>query len=548
MIQILSVQDIKQAELESYSMGESSNSLVKKAANSISDYIVTEFPKDTNTNIVIISGAGNNGNDGILAGCYLATKGYNVTIFRFKNKNLVLPDYVRLEINERNKTKDIEYFEFSNVSYFEEQLYEQLSLANIIVDSLLGIGMNRPLSEDLSNLVNIINSFSSNKNTVISIDIPTGINADTGEVYNNDILENNKLAVSADKLLVLNYPKIGLFNLPALEYFQDYVVLKSGVNSRMVSNNFLMEITDFEKILPYRPTSSYKGTFGKLLIIGSSKEFSGAAFLAGKAAYRAGVGLVSIATTESAISLYGSYLPEAIYCPLDEQTNGMISSNKSNYSILEKVISQYDAVLIGCGIGKSQETMEIVKFVIDYHNKYNNQFNLIIDADGINNLAELTNHSNVTLNNTILTPHLGELANLGHQSLSNITLNDRFRLSDEILNQLTGAKVSKNQVFKNNVIIAKGPYTQIIDGLKNTFVSPFATPLLSTAGSGDVLAGLVASLSSQNVSTLNSALLGVYLHGLSAVLKKPQYGNTGLLASDIADNIPFAIKKIQDHK
>ena len=376
--------------------------------------------------------------------------------------------------------------------------------------------MNRPLSEDLSNLVNIINSFSSNKNTVISIDIPTGINADTGEVYNNDILENNKLAVSADKLLVLNYPKIGLFNLPALEYFQDYVVLKSGVNSRMVSNNFLMEITDFEKILPYRPTSSYKGTFGKLLIIGSSKEFSGAAFLAGKAAYRAGVGLVSIATTESAISLYGSYLPEAI--------------------------------LIGCGIGKSQETMEIVKFVIDYHNKYNNQFNLIIDADGINNLAELTNHSNVTLNNTILTPHLGELANLGHQSLSNITLNDRFRLSDEILNQLTGEEVSKNKVFKNNVIIAKGQYTKIIDGLKNTFVSPFATPLLSTAGSGDVLAGLVASLSSQDVSTLNSALLGVYTHGLSAVLKKPQYGNTGLLASDIADNIPFAIKKIQDHK
>ncbi|MQG84285.1 MAG: NAD(P)H-hydrate dehydratase, partial [SAR202 cluster bacterium] len=182
------------------------------------------------------------------------------------------------------------------------------------------------------------------------------------------------------------------------------------------------------------------------------------------------------------------------------------------------------------------------------HNKYNNQFNLIIDADGINNLAELTKHSNVTLNNTILTPHLGELANLGHQILSNITLNDRFRLSDEILNQLTGEEVSKNQVFKNNVIIAKGPYTQIIDGLKNTFVSPFATPLLSTAGSGDVLAGLVASLSSQNVSTLNSALLGVYLHGLSAVLKKTQYGNTGLLASDIADNIPFAIKKIQDHK
>tara|TARA_Y100001970_G_C14253649_1_gene873549 strand:- start:3172 stop:4803 length:1632 start_codon:yes stop_codon:yes gene_type:complete len=542
MIQILSVQDIKQAELESYSMGESSNSLVKKAANSISNYIVSELPKDINTNIVIISGAGNNGNDGILAGCYLATKGYNVTIFRFKNKNLVLPNFVKLEVNERKKAKDIEYFEFSNVNYFEKQLLEQLALANIIVDSLLGIGMNRPLSEDLSKLVNIINSSRSNKNTVISIDIPTGINGDTGQVYSNNILENNKLAVSADKLLVLNYPKIGLFNLPALEYFQDYVVLKSGVNSRMVSNNFLMEITDFEKILPYRPTSSYKGTFGKLLIIGSSKEFSGAAFLAGKAAYRAGVGLVSIATTESAISLYGSYLPEAIYCPLDEQTNGMISSNKSNYSILEQVISEYDAVLIGCGMGKSQETMEIVKFVIDYHNKYNNQFNLIIDADGINNLAELTKHSNVTLNNTILTPHLGELANLGHQSLSNITLNDRFRLSDEILNQLTDEDVSKH-----NLIIAKGPYTQIIDGLNKSFVSPFATPLLSTAGSGDVLAGLIASLSSQNVSTLNSALLGVYLHGLSAVLKKPQYGNTGLLASDIADNIPFAIKKIQDH-
>ena len=544
MIQILSVQDTKQAELESYSMGESSNSLIKKAAQSISNYISSEFPINIHTNVVIISGPGNNGNDGVLAGCYLSAYGYKVTIFRYGNeKNLPLPDFVRHEMSEIQKTKNIDYVEFSNTALVEKQLLGKIVVANIIVDALLGIGMNRPLSEELSKLTNMINNYSSNKNTVISIDIPTGINADTGEVYKNNFLENNKLAVKADLLLTLNYPKNGLFQLPAFEYFQDFVVLESGVISRMVSNKLLMQINNFAETLPQRPASSYKGSFGKLLIIGSSRQFPGAAFLAGKAAYRTGVGLVSIATTESAISMYGSYLPEAIYCPLVEQTNGMISSNKSNYSILEKQISDYDAVLIGCGMGKSKETIEILKFVIDYHYKYSKQLNLIIDADGINNLAEITKHSNIALKNTILTPHLGELANLGHINLSNITLNDRFAVSEQIINQLTG-----EDVYENNVLVAKGPYTLITDRSNMHYVSPFATSLLSTAGSGDVLAGLIASLSAQGVNTLNSALLGVYLHGLSAVLKKYDYGTRGLLASDIADNIPFAIKEITDWK
>tara|TARA_Y100000996_G_scaffold299960_1_gene237728 strand:+ start:1015 stop:2649 length:1635 start_codon:yes stop_codon:yes gene_type:complete len=544
MIQVLSVQDTKQAELESYSMGESSNSLIKKAAQSISNYVSSEFPLNINSNVVIISGPGNNGNDGVLAGCYLSAHGYSVSIFRYVNeKNTPLPDFVRHEMSESQKTKNIDYFEFSNTDLLKNQLLEKIAESNIIVDALLGIGINRPLSEELSKLTNMINNCNSNENTVISIDIPTGINADTGEVYKNNFLVNNKLAVKADLLLMLNYPKKGLFQLPAFEYFQDFVVLESGVISRMVSNKLLMQTNDFVQMLPQRPTSSYKGSFGKLLIIGSSREFPGAAFLAGKAAYRTGVGLVSIATTQSAISLYGSYLPEAIYCPLYEQTNGMISSNKANYRILEKQISDYDSVLIGCGMGKSKETIEILKFLIDYHYKYNKQFNLVIDADGINNLAEITKHFNITLKNTILTPHLGELANLGHLKTANISLNDRHAVSEQILNQLTG-----EEVYENNVLVAKGPYTLVMDRSNRHYVSPFATSLLSTAGSGDVLAGIIASLSAQGVNTLNSALLGVYLHGLSAVLKKHDYGSRGLLASDIADNIPFAIKEITDWK
>ena len=543
MIQVLSVEDIKQAELESYSMGESSNSLIRKAAQSISNYIALEFTNKTNSNVVIISGAGNNGNDGILTGCYLANDGYKVTIFRYTNKKSGLPDFVRLQLADCKKTQDIEYYEFSDSNFIIKQLVEKLAIANIIVDSLLGVGMNRPLSKDLSILTNIINNANSNNNTVISIDVPTGINADTGEVYENKFLENNKLAIVADILLTLNYPKKGLFNLPAIEYFHDYFILESGVNSRIVSNKFLLEINDFKNLLPLRQNSSYKGTFGKLLIIGSSKEFPGAAFLAGKSAYRAGVGLVSIATTQSAITTYGSYLPESTYCHLDEQSNGMISSSTSNYNVLEKQIYNYDSILIGCGMGKSQESMEIIKFIIDCHNKYNNQFNLIIDADGINNLAELVRAENINLNNTILTPHLGELANLGQINITNINLNDRYRLSEQVIDQLTS-----NDDNENNTLVAKGPYTVIKDKFDKYYISPFATSLLSIAGSGDVLAGLIASLSAQGVSILNSALLGVYLHGLSATLKKYDYGSGGLLASDIADNIPFAMKKINDQK
>ena len=543
MIQILSKQDIKQAELEAYSMGESSNSLINKAAISISNYLSIKFSQTLHNNVVILAGLGNNGNDGILTGCYLASNNYNVKMFRFGNgKKNELPNFVKHELTKRLKQDNIEYYEIFNLSEINLKLTQILANANIIIDSILGIGLNRQLSEEFSNLCNLVNNNKSNKNTIISIDVPTGVNADTGEVYQNDYLLHNKLAIKADLLLTLNYPKKGLFKLPAFEYFENIVVLNTGVVSRQVSNQFLLQKKDFNKVLPERANSSYKGSFGKLLIIGSSKEYPGAAFLAAKSAYRSGVGLVSIATTNSAISLYGSYLPEAIYCPLNEQPNGMISSNKENYKTLEIELAKYNTVLIGCGMGKSKETMKILEFILECHNKYELKFNLIIDADAINNLAELIKRSKVNLNNIILTPHLGELANLAQLNASNITLNERSEISELIIEKITNCNITN----PNNTIVAKGPYTVIKDTSEIEYISPFATSLLSTAGSGDVLAGLIASLSAQGLNAINSSILGVYLHGLSALLQKKEYGNVGLLASDIADNIPFAIKKIRE--
>jgi len=543
MIQILSIEDIKQAELEAYSMGQSSNSLINKAAISIGEYLCLEYPSILNNEVVILAGPGNNGNDGILTGCYLANNNYNVKIFRFTNGNISgLPDFVKHELTKRLKKDNIEYDEISNFAEINLKLSQILANANIIIDSIFGIGLNRQLSEEFSNLCNLVNDNKSNKNTIISIDVPTGVNADTGDVYQNDYLLHNKLAIKADLLLTLNYPKKGLFKQPAFEYFENIVVLNTGVVSRLVSNQFLIQIKDFNKVLPERANSSYKGSFGKLLIIGSSKEYPGAAFLAGKSAYRSGVGLVSIATTNTAISLYGSYLPEAIYCPLNEQPNGMIASDKENYKRLEIQLAKYNSVLIGCGMGKSKETMEIVEFILECHNKYENKFNLIIDADAINNLTELIKRSKVNLNNIILTPHLGELANLAQFNASKITLNERSEIAELIIEKITNYNITN----ANNIVIAKGPYTVIKDTSEIEYISPFATSLLSTAGSGDVLAGLIASLSAQGLNMINSSILGVYLHGLSALLKKKEYGNVGLLASDIADNIPFAIKKIRE--
>jgi NAD(P)H-hydrate epimerase len=220
----------------------------------------------------------------------------------------------------------------------------------------------------------------------------------------------------------------------------------------------------------------------------------------------------------------------------------MIASDKENYKRLEIQLAKYNSVLIGCGMGKSKETMEIVEFILECHNKYENKFNLIIDADAINNLAELIKRSKVNLNNIILTPHLGELANLAQFNASKITLNERSEIAELIIEKITNYNITN----ANNIVIAKGPYTVIKDTSEIEYISPFATSLLSTAGSGDVLAGLIASLSAQGLNMINSSILGVYLHGLSALLKKKEYGNVGLLASDIADNIPFAIKKIRE--
>lgn len=274
-----------------------------------------------------------------------------------------------------------------------------------------------------------------------------------------------------------------------------------------------------KKNLPKRPIEANKGTFGKVLVIAGSKKYPGAAYLACSGAYRVGVGLVTLATTKDVYLITAKKLPEATYIVLP------------NISELKEKILQYDVLLVGPGIGTDLETKEMlikvfeyIKFLKNYHLK------IIIDADGLNILSEIkTWWKNF---NGIITPHPGEMARLLGLSIEQIQKN-REKVAIEFSEKW------------QQVVVLKGTNT-VISGQEKNARSPFANPLLATAGTGDILSGMIAGFLAQDRTLFDAACLAVYIHGQAAEQLKEKYGNSGMIASDLLLQIPKSIKNLSD--
>ena len=275
-----------------------------------------------------------------------------------------------------------------------------------------------------------------------------------------------------------------------------------------------------QKLLPIRSEDSNKGTFGKILNIAGSKNYTGAAYLSSLAALKIGAGYVSLACPKSITPIIASMLPEITHIPLEETNIGSISENNEI-----KDLNSYNVIAIGCGITTNEETRNFALQIIDKHNI--NQ-KMIVDADGINILAN--KKSEISLKNTVITPHPKELSRLLNVTLEEI-----------ITNREKYARIT-SQTYEC-ITVLKGHNSIVTNGDK-IFVNETGSSALAKAGTGDVLTGIIAGLLAQKMEPLDAAILGTYIHGLSGDYAAEDLTKYSVLATNVIEYLPFAINEI----
>ena len=279
--------------------------------------------------------------------------------------------------------------------------------------------------------------------------------------------------------------------------------------------------------LPDRPLDSHKGTFGHALVMGGSRHFVGAAYLASQAAVRVGPGLVTVAAPQGIHPMLASKLSEVIHLPLPEDAEGRLCAASAN--ACRDLLSRYDAIAIGCGMGRSDGGAELLRELLTATSA--RSCPLLIDADGLNNLSTIPRWWQAGSHPLVLTPHPGEMATLTGLTTAEV--------------QEQRVEVAQEYAAKwGTTVVLKGAYTVVASEDGRCYMSPFTNPGLASGGTGDVLSGIIVGLLAQGVAPADAALAGVYLHGMAAEDVRAELGEAGMLASDLLPKLPAAVRRL----
>ena len=508
---IVTVDEMRQLERRAESEYGLTSSILMEHAGTSAAEILTHYISHQHglkeREFLILVGPGNNGGDGMVMGRTLQKWGGIVNYFHWKEQHLMVGEQ---DVPEQETASKLD---------------EAFSHADYIIDALLGTGRSRPLPDSMRALLARARQERESRDAVriVAVDLPTGVNADSGEV--------DPGTIPADVTITLACPKQGFFFFPARSYIGELYVgdiglppaLEQGLLSEMLTDKLV------KQLLPPRPLDSNKGTFGKVMLFCGSPPFPGSAFLAGSAALRVGAGLVTLAVTEQMLPIYAGALHEATFVLLP----GEEAESYNRSSTLVESLEGYRALLIGPGLGQSAHTREVILQVLEQLRSMSEQQRprLVIDADGLNNLSALERWWTLLPPETVITPHPGEMGRLcGGLKVSGGEL-DRLPLARE--------KADEWQV----TLVLKGACTIITRPGGHTRINWQANPALATAGTGDVLAGMIAGLLAQKVAPFDAASAAVDLHTAAAGLVSAEIGQAGLLASDLLPKVPVAVMK-----
>lgn len=496
MEKVLSAAEMKVCDTRTIEeFGVPSLVLMERAALSVCNILFEKYPNANK--IGIFCGPGNNGGDGVAIGRILHNMGYTGTVVVIGNSEK-FSEQLKQEISIAvNYKTDIRVME--NVQIDDNCYDELLEDADVIVDAMFGIGLTRGLSGIFEQMARFINN---SGKPVIAVDIPSGFDTDSGKLLGD-------VGVKADTTVTFAYLKKGLLLGDCKAAAGEIQVADVGIYGADENAAVLLDDSILEAV-PDRAVTANKGTCGKVLVIAGNENIYGACFLAGNAALTTGSGLVKVYTHRNNIQSIQQNLPEAMYLGYDDF---------DETELLEQ-IKWADTILIGPGIGTSEIAVNIVNTVLTH-----GQVPVVIDADGINIVAknlplldELTRRVPV-----ILTPHLKEMERLCKVPVSEINY--------------TMEKVAKDFAIDHNCIVVLKNHTTVIANVNTIYYCNSGNEGLATAGSGDVLAGIISSLLGQGLSALNAAAAGTYTHGRAGAIATKTTGIKGLLARDIIANI-----------
>jgi hydroxyethylthiazole kinase-like uncharacterized protein yjeF len=469
--------------------------------------------------ILVLAGPGNNGGDGIVAARHLFDWGADVVLYvpRARKDSSLIDDLAPREIGVIAGEEDPDF----------ERLTEALSGADCVLDALLGIGQKRPLDAAepiavaLQKLKEARAGYTPPK--LVAVDLPTGVNADTGAV--------DPFTVQPDMTVTFGLPKIGMYQSPASGVIGRVQVIEIGIPKAAMDGVKLELLTArwARQSLPVRPEDGNKGTFGRVLVVGGSARYLSAPRLAATAALRAGAGLVTIACPEALVPALAGGLPEATWLPLAATPAGGLPGETA--LALRHEWHMFDSAVVGPGMGNDEGTRAFIWAILpDIAQDLPD--GVVFDADALNALATMADAGERMPRNAVLTPHPGEMA----------------RLLDTTVADVQSRRMAAAQEAAARyrcVVVLKGAASVIAAPDGRTSLSPWANPLLATAGSGDVLAGIIAGYLGQGAEPFVAACLGVYLHGGTGESLREEYGDAGLLASELAHRLPRVVKELR---
>lgn len=433
--------------------------------------------------IAVLCGSGNNGGDGCVIAKKLSEYGTDVTV--------ITPFGIPVTENALyyyNELKSIKKCDTFTDNY------------DIIIDAIFGIGFSREADDKTKELFCAVNK---SKAVKIAIDIPSGVECDKGYVWNE--------AIKADLTLTFIALKPCFLLPPGSDYCGEVKVIDIGVTPLEKSYGIIKK-----PIFQKRNHNSHKGTYGTALLICGSYGMAGAAMLSAKSALRSGLGIAKCVVPKSIYDAFTSFLPEAVCVPCDETENGTLDFDKIDFP---RLLENCDAVLCGCGLGKGENIKKLVTYLIENCTKP-----LIIDADGINAIADCIEILRKSKAPIILTPHPGEMARMCKLSVSEIE-SDRISVAKKFAEDY------------GCTLVLKGSNTIVADRDGNISFNILGNPGMATGGSGDVLAGITVSLSAQGFPTVTAAKNAVYLHSLAGDKAAEKRSMHALLPSDIIEEL-----------
>ena len=561
-MKIVSVQEMRRLEGEADAQGNTYADMMERAGQEVARVAASAEGRCESALVVILVGPGNNGGDGLVAARHLVSGGCQVRVHLARPRATDDPNWERL------RGLGVPFV----VGTSEEALSVLsgwLSNAELVIDALLGTGAHPPITGEIAAVLAALRDSRQSRARkqslrgksavrfsavapalpqgqrlarpiILAVDIPSGLDADSGEV--------DPLTPRADLTVTMGLPKRGQCLFPGAAFVGQLVVADIGLPETQAGTGEpdLLTADLIRDLLPERPLHGHKGTFGSTLVLGGSSNYVGAPLLAAAAAARAGCGLVTVASIGQVLASADAVVPEATRLVLPGEM-GVIGPAAA--PILNRELASYDSLLIGPGLTQEKAASELIEALLGWRETAHRGSlgfvdrrkepgvgtvmpPLVLDADALNLMAANRTCLERLPKECVLTPHPGEMARL-----LDITV-------EEVQKDRIGIAVSAAGRWQV-VVVLKGAFTVIAEPGGMVSLAPFANPALASGGTGDILAGAVASLLAQGLAPFAAARCAVYLHGLAGELAREEYGESGVVASDLLPRLPKAVTMIR---